>query len=161
MNANTYTRNRTPAERTQDFEPEFAAFLPGGKAAVITLQENNALAVLDISSATITAVLPLGFKDHSLAANALNPSDQDGGSTELKTYENLNGMHLPNEMAAFEHEGRRYVVSPVFRWLCCCSLGWVHPKRSKEGVLLTPRPGSMAMQHTHTTRQPFCPCPNR
>lgn len=94
----------------QDFEPEYASFLPGGSTAVISLQENNAIALLDVPTATIAAILPLGFKDHSLAINALDPSDRDS-STELRTFEKLRGMYMPDETAAFEHEGQHYVVS--------------------------------------------------
>ncbi|MCG8356473.1 MAG: hypothetical protein MI920_12950, partial [Kiloniellales bacterium] len=38
----------------QDFEPEYIAVSPDGTTAFVTLQENNAVAVLDIASATIT-----------------------------------------------------------------------------------------------------------
>lgn len=49
----------------QDFEPEYAAITPDGRTAYVTLQENNALAVIDISSATLTRVVALGYKDYS------------------------------------------------------------------------------------------------
>ncbi len=52
------------ASVAQDLEPEYIAVAPDGKTARVTLQEANATAVLDIASATITQILPLGLKDH-------------------------------------------------------------------------------------------------
>lgn len=48
-----------------DLEPEFISVSPDGTTAFITLQENNAFAVLDINSATIKDIVPLGYKDYS------------------------------------------------------------------------------------------------
>ncbi|MCU0501678.1 MAG: esterase-like activity of phytase family protein, partial [Anaerolineae bacterium] len=52
------------ASVAQDLEPEYIAVASDGKTARVTLQEANAIAVLDIASATITQILPLGLKDH-------------------------------------------------------------------------------------------------
>jgi 2',3'-cyclic-nucleotide 2'-phosphodiesterase (5'-nucleotidase family) len=49
----------------QDLEPEYIAVAPDGLTAWVTLQENNAVAVVDIASATVEGILPLGFKDFS------------------------------------------------------------------------------------------------
>ncbi len=57
-----YGPNATVA---QDLEPEYVAISGDGKTAVITLQENNAIAVVDIETATVQDVLPLGYKNHS------------------------------------------------------------------------------------------------
>ena len=62
----------------QDMEPEYITILPDHKTAVITLQENNALAVLDIDSAQITDLIPLGYLDHSITGNEVDVSDKDG-----------------------------------------------------------------------------------
>jgi hypothetical protein len=64
----------------QDLEPEYIAIAPGGATAYVTLQEANAIAVLDIASATVTDILALGLKNHSLAGNGLDASDRDGPS---------------------------------------------------------------------------------
>ena len=87
----THTHTVCTHAPTQDLEPEFITILPGGTKAVVSLQENNAVAVLDIPTATITAVLPLGFKEHSLAANSLDTSDRDF-SQLLRTITGLKGM---------------------------------------------------------------------
>jgi hypothetical protein len=49
----------------QDLEPEYAAITPDGATAYVTLQENNAIAVIDINAATLVRVMPLGWKDYS------------------------------------------------------------------------------------------------
>ena len=52
----------TPA---QDLEPEYITVSPDSRTAWITLQENNAIAELDLRMARVTAIHPLGSKDHS------------------------------------------------------------------------------------------------
>ncbi|MBD2021045.1 esterase-like activity of phytase family protein, partial [Leptolyngbya sp. FACHB-36] len=49
----------------QDFEPEYIAVSADSKTAWVTLQENNAIALIDIASASVTNILPLGAKDFS------------------------------------------------------------------------------------------------
>ncbi len=49
----------------QDLEPEYIAVSPTGEVAYVTLQEANAVGVVDLATATVLDVLPLGLKDHS------------------------------------------------------------------------------------------------
>ncbi|MGB3616432.1 MAG: hypothetical protein WBA10_21755, partial [Elainellaceae cyanobacterium] len=60
---------------SQDLEPESITISDDALKAYITLQENNAVAVLDLATATITEILPLGTKDHSLPGNEIDPSN--------------------------------------------------------------------------------------
>ncbi len=53
------------ASTSQDLEPEYIAVSEDSKTAFVTLQENNAFAVVDIENGTIKDVLPLGYKDYS------------------------------------------------------------------------------------------------
>ncbi len=62
----------------QDLEPEYISTDETGTTAWVTLRENNAVAIIDIPSATVIGIVALGFKDHSLAGNALDASDEDG-----------------------------------------------------------------------------------
>ncbi|NJK27389.1 MAG: hypothetical protein HC925_00765 [Coleofasciculaceae cyanobacterium SM2_3_26] len=48
-----------------DFEPELIAISPDGTKAFATLQENNAVAVVDLATKTIAGIQPLGVKDFS------------------------------------------------------------------------------------------------
>jgi hypothetical protein len=62
MGIRIYGPNATVA---QDLEPEYAAISADGSTAYVTLQENNAIAVIDINNATLLRVMALGYKDHS------------------------------------------------------------------------------------------------
>jgi hypothetical protein len=62
MGIRIYGPNATVA---QDLEPEYAAISADGSTAYVTLQENNAIAVIDINNAALLRVMSLGYKDHS------------------------------------------------------------------------------------------------
>jgi len=49
----------------QDLEPEFVAVTADSQTAFVTLQENNAVAKVDLTTAEITDLQPLGLKDYS------------------------------------------------------------------------------------------------
>ncbi|WP_161965564.1 choice-of-anchor I family protein [Steroidobacter cummioxidans] len=53
------------ASAAQDLEPEYIAVTEDSRTAYVTLQENNAIAEIDIKSASLTNLLPLGYKDYS------------------------------------------------------------------------------------------------
>ncbi|PSB07895.1 calcium-binding protein [filamentous cyanobacterium CCP2] len=61
----------------QDFEPEYITVSEDGKTAWVALQENNALAVLDLETGTFTDILPLGLKDFSKGQPTLTVYDWD------------------------------------------------------------------------------------
>lgn len=92
----------------QDLEPEYIAVSPDSTTAWVTLQENNALAVVDVASATVTSLVPLGTKDHSLPRNALDPSDRDGG-TRIAPWP-VRGLYQPDAVAAYSAGGQPYLV---------------------------------------------------
>jgi uncharacterized protein len=93
----------------QDLEPEYIAVSPDGKTAQITLQENNAIAILDIASATITDILPLGTKNYNLSGNGLDASDRDGGiNIQNKP---VFGLYQPDAIASFTANGQTYYIT--------------------------------------------------
>ena len=53
------------ASAAQDFEPEYITVSADGATAYVTLQENNAVAVVDVATAQVTSLAPLGTKDFS------------------------------------------------------------------------------------------------
>ena len=98
----------------QDLEPEYIAVSADGKTAWVTLQENNALAIVDIAKATVTDIVALGYKDHGVAANALDFADSDGKSPAINitTAPNVLGMYQPDAIAAYQAgDGQTYLVS--------------------------------------------------
>ncbi|MEM9091790.1 MAG: esterase-like activity of phytase family protein [Cyanobacteria bacterium P01_F01_bin.53] len=66
------------ATMAQDVEPEYIAVSPDGTKAFVTLQENNAIAVVDIETATVEGIQPLGLKDFSKGLPELTNYDFAG-----------------------------------------------------------------------------------
>ncbi|WP_137919310.1 choice-of-anchor I family protein [Hydrogenophaga sp. 2FB] len=95
----------------QDLEPEYIAISADGTTAWVTLQENNAMAKVNIATATVTDILPLGFKDHGVAGNELDASDTEGGAINIKTWPGVHGMYLPDAMASYTVGGNTYLVT--------------------------------------------------
>lgn len=93
----------------EDVEPEYVAISPDGLTAWVTLQEANALAIVDMTALTITQISPLGFKDHSLAGNELDPSDQDGGIAIANWP--VWGMYMPDSIGAYQANGQLYLLT--------------------------------------------------
>lgn len=94
---------------SQDLEPEYVTISPDGTTAYVSLQENNAVAVVDIASATVTDLVPLGYKDHNVVGNGLDPSNRDGAEA-IENWKVL-GMYMPDTIAAVELAGVEYLVT--------------------------------------------------
>lgn len=87
----------------KDLEPEYIAVSHNSLTAWVTLQENNAIATIDIKAGTITKLTPLGFKDHSSQRNGLDASD--GDSAIKITPWPVKGMYQPDAIAAYQALG--------------------------------------------------------
>ncbi len=97
------------ASVAEDLEPEQIALSADGTTAFVTLQENNAIARVDLATATVTALLPLGVKDHSADGNGLDASDSDGRiSIEPLPFR---GLYTPDGLASFDRDGETWVVT--------------------------------------------------
>jgi DNA-binding beta-propeller fold protein YncE len=92
----------------RDLEPEYVTFAPDGATAYVSMQENNAIGVVDVARARVTAIKGMGYKDWG--ATPLDPSDRDGG-INLRTFPNLYGMYQPDAIAAYEVGGQTYVAT--------------------------------------------------
>lgn len=102
------------ASAAQDLEPEFAAVSADGRTAYVTLQENNAVAVVDLWRAEVLRIQPLGLKDHSLPGSGLDASDKDGG-VNIAPWPVM-GMYMPDSIASFRSghgrgRGGQYLVT--------------------------------------------------
>jgi 2',3'-cyclic-nucleotide 2'-phosphodiesterase (5'-nucleotidase family) len=100
----------TNATLSQDVEPEYIAVSPDGLTATITLQEANAIATLNIASATITSIKPLGLKNHNLTGNGIDASDQDGGRVNIRNVP-VFGMYQPDAIASFTANNQTYYIT--------------------------------------------------
>lgn len=94
-----------------DIEPEYITVSADSKTAWITLQENNAIAKLDIATKTITNIFPLGFKDYNLIGNEIDASDLDGKIALATTIVNVKGIYMPDGIAVLESAGVPYLFT--------------------------------------------------
>jgi DNA-binding beta-propeller fold protein YncE len=92
----------------EDLEPEYITVDADSETAWVTLQENNALAVVDIGTATVTDIVPLGYKDYSEAGNGLDAVDD--GEIDITT-QPLFGMYQPDSITSFQVRGETFLVT--------------------------------------------------
>ncbi len=98
-----------------DLEPEYIAVSHDSTVAWVTLQENNALAMLDIGRAAFTKIIGLGFKDHLRSGNRFDASDRDvpgpsnNGTVNIRNWP-VSGMYQPDAIATYRVKGDTYLV---------------------------------------------------
>lgn len=97
------------ASASQDFEPEYVTISDDSRTAWVSLQENNAIAEIDIRQARVTRLLPLGFKNFSLTGNELDVSNEDGG-VNTRNWP-INGILQPDAIGAYSPNGQTYIVT--------------------------------------------------
>lgn len=95
------------ATAAQDLEPEYIT--ARGRTAWVTLQEANAVAVLDVPTATITDIVPLGLKDHSVPGQGLDASDRDN-AINIATWP-VHGLYQPDAIASFRVGQQAFLVT--------------------------------------------------
>ncbi len=93
----------------QDMEPEYVTISPDSKTAWVTLQENNAIAKIDLTTKTATDIFPLGFKDYNQTANGIDVSDKDNGVTFAKWQ--VKGIYQPDAIAVLQNGGIPYLFT--------------------------------------------------
>ncbi|WP_439596518.1 choice-of-anchor I family protein [Falsiroseomonas sp.] len=97
---------------SQDVEPEYVAISADGQTAMVTLQEANAVALLDIASGTFTDIVALGQKDFSgLLADY---SDRDGPGNAALPANLVNapvfGLYMPDAIDSYQAGDQTYYV---------------------------------------------------
>ncbi|WP_102385027.1 choice-of-anchor I family protein [Vibrio cyclitrophicus] len=92
----------------QDLEPEYLTFADNGKLYV-ALQENNALAAIDVASAEVDAILGLGGKPWDTAQ--LDASNKDKNIGNLQSYAMLEGLYMPDSITSYSVDGNTYIVT--------------------------------------------------
>ena len=93
----------------QDIEPEYITISDDSKTAWGTLQENNGVAKVDLTSKTITAIYPLGLKDFNTAENAIDVSDKDD-KIAFNPWK-VKGMYMPDAISHFSANNVPYFVT--------------------------------------------------
>jgi hypothetical protein len=95
------------ASVAQDLEPEYIT--TDGVTAWVTLQENNAIAVIDIKSGRVDKIFGLGFKNHRRDGNELDAGDDDG-RIRIRNWPVL-GIYQPDAIAQFRHGDQQYLIT--------------------------------------------------
>ncbi|MFP7472599.1 choice-of-anchor I family protein [Niallia taxi] len=100
--------NGTTADAVHDLEPEYLALNKDASKAYVTLQENNAVASIDVKTGKVLSVKSLGYKDHSVEGNGLDAARND--KIEIKQLPIL-GAYMPDSIAQTEIGGVEYLLT--------------------------------------------------
>lgn len=93
----------------QDLEPEYIAISQDSKSAWVTLQENNAIATVDLETGAIIGLSGLGFKNYNTDATGIDPSDRDK-ETRVRAVPAY-GMFQPDAVAVARLGGNDYLFT--------------------------------------------------
>ena len=96
-------KNTTPAK---DLEPEYIAV--SDTKAYITLQEANAIAVMDLNTLEMENIYSVGFEDYSRYSIDIDKKDE---KYEPKLYASLKGIRMPDAISVYTSGGIDYVVT--------------------------------------------------
>ncbi|MFC4010157.1 choice-of-anchor I family protein [Nonomuraea purpurea] len=91
---------------SRDLEPEYVTV--SGDTAWVTLQENNAVAIVDLDRAKVERIVPLGLKDFGKVG--MDASDKDG-KIDIRPRTGVKGMYMPDGIAHFRSRGQTYLVT--------------------------------------------------
>lgn len=89
-------------------EPEYVAITPDSKWAFVTLQENNAIAKVDLTTRKIVKIFPCGFVDNMNPNNSVNFAKYYQG--QFYNYP-FHSMKMPDGIIAFESNGHTYLMT--------------------------------------------------
>ena len=95
------------ASVSEDLEPEYITV--EGDRVWVSLQENNAIAELDLVSLDVVAIRALEPVDHFADGSGLDASDRDG-AIDIRPRPTF-GLPMPDAIASFVIDGRGYIVS--------------------------------------------------
>lgn len=99
-----------PDWKAQNYlKPEYIAVSPDSLTAWVTLEVNNAMAVVNIVNNTITSIHALGYKNYNNLPSKLDPSDQDGG-IHINNWP-VSRMYQPDAIAAYRPGNQTYLVT--------------------------------------------------
>lgn len=90
---------------SEDLEPEYIA--AGNDTAYVTLQEANAIAVIDLGSLKVTGIYSAGYEDYSTTAVDIDKKDE---AYNPAVYESLRGIRMPDGVALYSVDGVDYIV---------------------------------------------------
>ena len=89
-----------------DLEPEYIAVSDG--KAYVTLQEANAIAVLNLADQSFEGIYSAGFEDYSVSPVDIDKKDD---AYVPKTYGSLRGIRMPDGITAWSVNGTTYLAA--------------------------------------------------
>jgi len=92
---------------SENLEPEYSTVSADSSTAWVALQEANAIAEVDLTTATVTAIRPLGAVDRMVVP--FDASDRDGG-VNIRTWP-VTALPLPDTIASYQAGGATYLVT--------------------------------------------------
>ena len=101
-------RKTGPGTFFQNLEPEYITVDPSSKMAWVSLQENNAIASIDLKAKKITSVFGLGGLDHSLPGQGID--FRKDGKINIENAPIL-GLRQPDGIAVLSEKGRHYIYT--------------------------------------------------
>ena len=94
----------------QDLEPEYVTVSADSRTAYVSMQENNAIASIDLATGNIRSIWGLGAKNHGLPGNGFDASNKDG-VTNIVPHDNVFGLYMPDTIAAVNIQGTDYILT--------------------------------------------------
>ena len=91
----------------KSLEPEYITVSEDSRWAWVSLQENNAIAKLDVAARKVKEIFPLGYVNYSSTATIDAVSN---GLIEMKNYP-LRGLRQPDGIASFTIGDKHYVLT--------------------------------------------------
>ncbi len=93
----------------RNLEPEYVATSADSSTAWVSLQENNAIATVDLEAGAVVDLWAIPGKDHSALGNGLDPSNRDE-AIAIATWP-ITGMAQPDGITAYEAGGQPLIVT--------------------------------------------------
>ncbi len=102
-------KTKSTSTLSQDLEPEYITVSDDSQKAWVTLQENNAIAEINLVNKSITSIWALGTKDMSIPGNGFDASDNNGeiliANWPVESY------YIPDAVASFKVNNNNYLIT--------------------------------------------------
>lgn len=94
---------------SRGLEPEYITVDADSQTAWVSLQEANALAVVDLSTATVTDIIALGTIDRGVVPMAMD--DRAADKLARVTVDDVYGFFMPDTISSYSTGGDTYIVT--------------------------------------------------
>ena len=98
-----------PSSVAEDLEPEYVTTDENSATAYVVCQENNAIAIIDLTTLTLDTIVGLGFKDFNLPGNGFDASNQDNG-INIQNWP-VKGAYQPDAIDYYSVNNTSYLVT--------------------------------------------------